>query len=124
MRSNDAEGTLVEDVGVSGQPYDMTRRDIFGGNRDLIDHCAAMLAAQPRTRLEIGRRGRTLSVKAEGLDQLDVYADGHPAGVPITPNRNGARRIPIPQDAREFEVVGFSQGVVRQRRRLTIATGP
>ena len=120
VRSNDAEGTLVEDVGVSGQPYDMTRRDIFGGNRDLIEHCAAMLAAQPRTRLEIGRRGRTLSVKAEGLDQLDVYADGHPAGLPITPNRNGARRIPIPQDAREFEVVGFSHGVVRQRRRLTI----
>src|SRR4029453_6178568 len=51
VRSNGAEGTLVEDVGVPGQPYDMTRRDLFSGNRDLIEHCAAMLAAQPRTRL-------------------------------------------------------------------------
>ena len=122
VRSNDAEGTLVEDVGVSGQPYDMTRRDIFGGNRDLIEHCAAMLAAQPRTRLKIGRRGRTLSVKTEGLDHLDIYADGHPASLPITVNRSGVRRIVVPQDAREVEVVGFSQGVVRQRRRLTIPT--
>ncbi|HEX5075924.1 MAG TPA: S41 family peptidase [Gemmatimonadaceae bacterium] len=120
VRSNGAEGTLVEDVGVPGQPYDMTRRDLFSGNRDLIEHCAAILDAQPRTRLRVGRRGRTLSVATEGLDHLDVFADGHPAALPISLNRDGVRRVVIPDGAGEVEVVGFSQGVVRQRRRLTI----
>lgn len=119
VRTNDAEGTLVEDVGVAGQPYEMTRRDIMSGNRDLIEHCADILAAQPRTALRIARRGRSVSVQSEGLDHLDIYADGHPAGAPVTLNRSGTRRIVVPDDAREVEVVGFSEGVIRQRRRLT-----
>ena len=119
VRTNDAEGTLVEDVGVAGQPYEMTRRDIMSANRDLIEHCAELLAAQPRTRLRIARRGRSVSVQSEGLDHLDVYADGHPAGAPVTLNRSGSRRIVVPDDAREVEVVGFSEGVIRQRRRLS-----
>ena len=98
----------------------MTRRDLFSGNRDLIEHCAAILDAQPRTRLRVGRRGRTLSVATEGLDHLDVFADGHPAALPISLNLDGVRRVVIPDGAGEVEVVGFSQGVVRQRRRLTI----
>src|SRR5690606_16537507 len=65
VRSGDADGTLIEDVGVQGQPYEMTRNDVFKQNRDLIEHCAAILAAQPRTRLEIRRVGRNLEVATE-----------------------------------------------------------
>ena len=29
VRSGDADGTLIEDAGIPGQPYAMTRDDIF-----------------------------------------------------------------------------------------------
>jgi hypothetical protein len=121
VRSGSADGTLIEDAGVPGQPYEMTRNDLFGSNRDLIEHCGEILAAQPRTRLDVKRIGRTLEVRSEGHDQLDVYVDGHPAGPPIAVRGNGRKRVRIPAKARSIEVVGFSNDVVRQRRRLTIS---
>jgi hypothetical protein len=119
VRAGDADGTLIEDAGVPGQPYEMTRDDIFKGNRDLIDHCAAILAAQPRTRLDVNRDGRSLKVKTEGLEQLDMYVNGHPGAPSIILGRNGEHRVRVPTGAREVELVGFADGVVRQRRRLT-----
>ncbi len=118
VRSNDAAGTLIEDAGISGQPYDMTRDDLFKGNRDLIEHCGELLAAQPRTRLHVRRQRRSLTVRTGGLDQLDLYLDGHPAGAPIFLVRDGTRRVTLPPGAAAVEVVGFADGVVRQRRRL------
>lgn len=121
VRSNDADGTLIEDAGVRGQPYAMTHDDIFRDNRDLIAHCAEILSAQPWTRLEVKRRGRKLSVETRGLDQLDVYVDGHPAGTSIKLRGNGARSFAVPSVASSVEVVGFASGVIRQRRRLMLA---
>ncbi len=121
VRSGDADGTLIEDAGVPGQPYEMTRNDLFGANRDLIEHCGQILAAQPRTRLDVKRSGRTLEITTEGHDQLDVYVDGHPAGAPIAVRTNGRKRVRIPAKARQIDVVAFSNNVVRQRRRLTLA---
>jgi hypothetical protein len=117
VRSNDADGTLIEDAGVPGQPYAMTRADIFNDNRDLIEHCGEMLAAQPRTRLEVKRRGRRLTVTTRGLDQLDLFVEGHPGGVPIAMRGGGRRQIVLPPNASQVEVVGFASGVLRQRRR-------
>ncbi|HEX6106999.1 MAG TPA: S41 family peptidase [Gemmatimonadales bacterium] len=126
VRTNDAEGSLIEDAGVAGQPYEMTRRDIFGSNRDLIERCGEILAAQPRTRLEVGHRGRarTLSVRTGGIEELDLYVNGRTGGPTIAVNRGGTLRVPLPPHAREVELVGFAGGVVRQRRRLTIARRP
>jgi peptidase S41-like protein len=121
VRSNDADGTLIEDAGVSGQPYAMTRTDIFRSNHDLIEHCANLLTDQPRTRLDVQRQGRGLSVKTGGLDQLDVLVNGHPGGLPIKLRGDGRRRIALPADARVVEVTGFSHGVIRQKRRLKLA---
>jgi hypothetical protein len=118
VRSNNAAGTLIEDAGIAGQPYDMTRDDVFKSNRDLIEHCAGILVAQPRTRLDASLRGRTLTVKTSGLDHLDLYVDGHPGGLPIALDGKPNRRVFLPADALEVELVGFSGGVVRQRRRL------
>lgn len=123
VRSADADGTLIEDVGVAGRPYEMTRDDIFKQNRDLIEHCGELLAEQPLTRLAVSRRGRPLTIATAGLDQLDLYVNRHPAGTPIRLQRNGKFRVPVPAGASEFELVGFSDGVVRQRRRLRLAGG-
>jgi len=120
VRGSAADGTLIEDAGVPGQPYEMTRNDIFRKNRDLIELCGELLASQPRTRLEVSRRGRRLSVRTAGLDQLDLYVNGHTGGTPVALNGRGSRSIALPAGAREVEVVGFAGGVVRQRRRLTV----
>jgi hypothetical protein len=43
LRSGPADGVPVEDLGVGGIPYRMTRRDLLDGNRDLLEACAALL---------------------------------------------------------------------------------
>ena len=120
VRSGGADGTLIEDAGVAGQPYEMTRNDIFRKNRDLIELCGELLASQPRTRLNVRRRGRTLTVRTAGLDQLDLYLNGHTGGRPVALIGDGERRMALPAGTRQVEVVGFADGVVRQRRRLTV----
>jgi hypothetical protein len=120
VRTGESEGTLIEDAGVSGQPYEMTATDIFKRNRDLIERCGEILAAQPRTQLAVRRQGRRLVVETIGLDSLDVYVDGHPGGLPIALRGDGRRRLTLPNHAREVDIVGFSDGVVRQRRRLAL----
>jgi hypothetical protein len=120
VRSGAADGTLIEDAGIPGQPYAMTRRDILQENEDLIEHCGEMLAAQPLTRLDVTRTRQTLSVATQGLNQLDLYVNGHPGGNPLTLRRNGTYRLRLPADAHQVDVFGFADGVVRQRRRLLI----
>lgn len=119
VRSGDADGTLIEDAGVPGQSYAMTRRDLLNNNKDLLEHCAALLSEMSRTRLEVKRRGTTLKMESVGLDQLDVYVDGHPACSPVTLAGNGRVRVRVPVGEHAVEVVGFSEGTVKQRRRLT-----
>lgn len=118
VRSGDADGVLIEDSGIAGQPYAMTEHDIFRNNEDLIAHCAELLEAQPWTRLNVTRKGNTLTIITAGLDQLDLYIDGHPGGGTISLKQDGTQRVPLPANAGEVEVVGFADGVVRQRRRL------
>jgi hypothetical protein len=120
VRSADAEGMLIEDTGVAGQPYSMTLRDIFQGNADLTDYCGQILSTQPLTQLQVAKSGRSLKITTVGLDHLDIYADGHPAGPGLPLKGNGTIRVPLPKGADVFEVVGFSQKAVRQRRRLSL----
>jgi hypothetical protein len=42
-RSGPSEGLTLEDVGVRGTPYAMTRNDLLFGNGDLLLHCIALL---------------------------------------------------------------------------------
>ena len=46
IRSAAGDGIPIEDLGISGTPYVMTRRDLLESNRDLIRYCTTMLAAQ------------------------------------------------------------------------------
>ena len=118
VRSGDAEGMLIEDTGISGQPYSMTQRDVFKSNTDLIEHCARLLAEQPRTRLKVVRNGRRLKITTVGLDRIDIYADGHPAGPSRSLEGKSAANVLLPAGTTNCEVVGFADNVVRQRRRL------
>ncbi len=120
VRSGDADGTLIEDAGIPGQPYAMTRKDVLQKNEDLIEYCGALLSAQPFTRLEVTRAGQTLTVATVGLDQLDLYVNGHPGGRPVAVHGKGRYRLRVPVDAHQVDVIGFAGGVVRQRRRLFI----
>src|SRR5215831_16233141 len=47
VRTGDADGVLIEDSGIAGRSYSMTQRDIFAGNKDLIEFCCKLLEAQP-----------------------------------------------------------------------------
>ena len=118
VRVGDAEGMLIEDTGISGQAYSMTERDVFESNADLIENCGKMLAGQPWTRLDVVRSGRRLRITTAGLDRIDVYADGHPARPSLPLKGKGTVSIQLPKVTGTCEIVGFSQGVVRQRRRL------
>jgi hypothetical protein len=118
VRSGDAEGVLIEDSGVAGRAYAMTRRDIFKDNFDLIEHCAQILETLPWTRLEVRRRRGSLTIKTAGLDHIDVYNDGHPLRPGMAVKGTSKVQLGIPRKAGTIDVVGFSNGVIRQRRRL------
>lgn len=120
VRIGPAEGVLIEDAGIPGQPYGMTRRDLFESNVDLMERCTQLLAAQPWSRLAITRRRRTLTLDIANLDQLDLFFDGHPAGPPIRPDSVGPIQVQLPPGTREVEVTGYAEGILRQRRRLPI----
>ncbi len=46
IRSGDADGLPIEDAGIPGIPYAMTRRDLLDDNADLLDFCGGLLAQQ------------------------------------------------------------------------------
>jgi C-terminal processing protease CtpA/Prc len=47
VRGGPADGMPIEDTGVTGVPYAMTRRDLLNDNVDLRNFCADVLAEQP-----------------------------------------------------------------------------
>src|SRR4029453_2824406 len=119
--SGAADGVLIEDVGIPGQPYVMTLKDIFEKNADLIEHCGKILAAQPATQLEVTRNRGTLTVTTSGLDHIDIYVDDHPAGPGMALTNDGRIRVSGLEAGELVEVLGFAQNVLRQRRRLPSA---
>src|SRR5262249_45305081 len=121
VRTGDADGVLIEDSGIGGRSYSMTERDIFDGNKDLIDFCCKLLEAQPCTQLEVARHAEVLSIVTEGLDRIDVYSDGHPALPSIQVKRDGRIPVRLPNNAGALEVAGYSENVLRQRRRLPVS---
>jgi Peptidase family S41 len=121
VRSGPSDGALIEDGGVAGQHYDMTGTDVLHNNKDLIEHCAKMLVAQPWTRLNVKRTKSGLQVETAGLDQLDIFAADHPAGRPYLIKHDGKHMLKLrPKKNQMIEIVGVAQGTVRQRRRILV----
>jgi hypothetical protein len=119
-RSGPSEGLPIEDVGVEGIPYAMTRDDLLHGNVDLIAKCIAMLAEQPFSRLvaTVDRTGRSIRVSTSGLDHLDMFVDGHPGSTQAI----GADPVTLsyPAGTTMVELLGLSGTDLRQRRRLRV----
>ena len=120
VRSGDADGMLIEDAGIAGQPYEMTRHDVLESNQDLIKHCIGLLKQQPVTHMQVSLAKKVLTIQTEGLDRLDVYVDGHAACASIAVAHKDTQKVNIPAGAQQVEVVGFNEESICQRRRLAV----
>jgi hypothetical protein len=119
VRSGDAAGVPIEDLGVSGIPYAMSRRDVLDGNADLIAYCGQLLAGAPRTSLHAVLGKSEVTVTTTGLEELEVYVDGRPVEA-ARPIGDGTLTLPRPTSGQTLEIVCRKAGQVVQRRRLAL----
>lgn len=119
LRGGASAGVPIEDLGIAGQPYAMTRADVLDGNADLLRHCARLLAAEPRTRLRATLDAGALSVETTGLDELELYVDGRPQAA-AQAIADGTHALARPAASGTLEIVGRRAGEVVQRRRLDL----
>ena len=117
VRSGDAAGTLIEDVGVPGQiRRGLSRDDLMFGNRDLLSLCGALLASEPVTDLSVERVGEArIEVVPSGLDRIDVFADDRPTGPSLAANGD-LLTVELPPTWAEAAVLGYQGQILRQRR--------
>jgi Peptidase family S41 len=121
-RAGPNEGLPIEDVGVAGTPYPMTRDDLLHDNQDLIAECIAVLRQQPFSRLisTVDTATRSIEVTTSGLDHLDMLVDGHP-GSGQSLRGDATVTLTYPAGTATVELAGFSGGELRQRRRLSMS---
>ena len=120
-RSGPSDGLPIEDVGVAGPRYAMTRADLLGGNRDLIAHCLRVLREMPLTRLAFEVRATQCMVRVttSGIERLHVFIDGVPAAS-HQPTGSQAIDVAYPAGARRMELAGVHRGEVVQRRLIEL----
>ena len=120
-RSGPSEGLTIEDVGIAGTPYAMTRNDLLAGNGDLLMHCVELLRAEPPSALAfvVDKAARRATLTASGLDRIDAFVDGHPAGS-FAIGEGASVAVPFAASAKVVEAVGFSRDEIRQRRRIAV----
>jgi Peptidase family S41 len=116
-RAGAAEGLPIEDAGIEGAPYAMTRDDLLAGNRDLIAHCIGLLKKAPFSRLDatLDKPARKLVVASEKLDRIDVFFDGR-ADASIDTAARATTHIDLPRGTASVELRGFAAGNIVQRR--------
>ena len=119
IRSARADGTPIEDVGVPGVPYAMTKTDLLGGNDDLIAFCADILDGAERTAMRVSRDANEIVVTTDGLDELELYGDRRPLER-FRSITDGAHQLDVPDGVDVVELVGRRQGEIRQRRRVSL----
>jgi hypothetical protein len=119
VRSGQSDGSLIEDLGVAGQSYIMTERDVLDGNQDLLDYCGGILASQPSTRLSASWARGKLTLTTKGLETLVISVDGLPWSAPIAVKKDGKTVIaPKLGRGQVIDIEGRANGNVLQRRRL------
>jgi hypothetical protein len=120
-RANKNEGRPIEDVGIEGIQYAMTADDLLIDRRDLILYCLGILRKQPFSQLTAKHdpAKRTIGVKTQGLDRLDVLLDNHPGSShPI--GTTGSVGVSYPADIHRIDLIGYAADAVRQRRRFKV----
>lgn len=116
LRVGSLAGTPLEELGVvPDELHQMTRRDVLGGNEDLIEHAARLLSTKRRFKIALGIGERTteglrLTLDTENLALVDLYVGGHPAdSIPVTDGRTACSLdLPGTQGAL-LEVRGFDE---------------
>lgn len=118
-RAGPSEGLPIEDVGISGTPYAMTRDDLLAGNVDLLAHCFKLLKQQRRSSLAVDtpKTGRQIAVRSAGLTRLDVLFDGHP-GSSFALRAQTPVDVPYPSGTKVIELFGFDGEELLQKRRV------
>ena len=102
-------------------PYAMTRNDLLAGNGDLLMRCVALLREQPLSALAVAldKPGRKVGFTARGLDRIDAFVDGHPAGsFPV--GEGGSVDVPFAAASKRVEAAGFKGDMLLQRRRVAV----
>ncbi len=119
-RSGPSEGLPIEDIGISGESYALTRDDLLAGNRDLIARCIALLGQVPPTKMSVALDGpaRKVTVTTSGLTRVDALFDGHP-GTTTTVTGTATKTIAYPAGTKTVDLTGWSGGRAQQRRRLS-----
>jgi C-terminal processing protease CtpA/Prc len=119
LRSGQAEGTAIEDLGVTGtHTYEMQRADLLEDNQGLRRFCAKILADLPWTRLQL----RTdldaghVEVVTQGLDRIELRADDRSLG--STPITDGTTTLDLPEGWTTAEITAYDGTELRQRRLL------
>lgn len=118
-RAGPSEGLPIEDVGIRGAPYAMTRDDLLAGNPDLLVHCFELLKKQRRSSLGVdaSKTAREIAVRSAGLTRLDVLFDGHP-GNSLVLRAGTPAVVPYPAGTKVVELFGFEGEVLLQKRRV------
>jgi Peptidase family S41 len=119
-RSGPSEGLPIEDIGISGESYALTRDDLLAGNRDLIARCIALLEQNPPTKMSaaLDRSSRSITVATTGLSRVDSLFDGHP-GTSTGVSGNATSTVTYPAGTKVVDLSGWAGGEVRQRRRIS-----
>ena len=126
LRVGGHAGTPVEDLGVvPDELHPMTRDDVLNGNKDLLDHAGALLAALPARRLDVTSASVaggtvTLTLQVAKLDRIDVYVDGRPQ---LTSDvTDGAVTRSVPGGVGDqLRIEGFAAGTLVAVRKQQVA---
>ncbi|MEY2522144.1 MAG: hypothetical protein QOJ66_709, partial [Ilumatobacteraceae bacterium] len=121
-RSGPSQGLPIEDIGICGETYALTRDDLLAGNRDLIAHCIGLLGKSPPTtmRVVIERSTRTITVTTSGVSRLDAMFDEHP-GASTNVSGTATTALSYPAGTKAIDLSGWTGDQVHQRRRISIS---
>jgi C-terminal processing protease CtpA/Prc len=125
-RVGERAGLQLEDLGViPDMVHRLTRRDLLGGNEDLIGTAGAILAKMPVRRIKARvatRAGQIrIAVHTANIDRLDIYLDGRPQLSLDVMDGSTTRTLKTKAAAaRMLEFRGFSGGQLTVSRRFNL----
>jgi hypothetical protein len=126
LRVGALAGTPVEDLGVAPtERHQMTRNDVIGGNADLFDHAANLLAAMPVHKLAVDVAQEAdgslrINLDVANLDRADVFVDGRPRASFDLAGPNASVVVPGVPGATSVRVEGYMKGELAAARIATV----
>ena len=115
VRTGAADGVVIEDLGVPGNPrYELSRNDLTGENVGMLNFCGRLLASETFTSLEARvSEPSVLHITTTNLDRVEISVDDRPH--PIT-EELPELDVDLPNEWYGVEVRGFKGSTLRQRR--------